>query len=387
MHFLVFESKRLSYDSSWCFMEMLKRSLKQLGANVTVFMLEEIEKQEEGLLGLCSMNFDGIFDVNSILPSVKIDEEYYLNLFDAPFYQLIVDHPMHVHPSLKAPIKKHIVLCLDRQHKEYLEKYYPWIQKVYYMPFAGIPAEEFLEKTPVLPMKERPYDILFPGTYTPLDYCRRQMDSHGEHYCEIAAEILQEYQNGSTEAIDFWYQEKAESDGSFFAMKMFKARFIDRYIREWYREQVIKALLRQKIMVDVVGFRWEMYQGEGREYLRIHKPCSYTQQLAMLGQSRMVLNVQPLFQDGPHDRVINAMMNHSVSVTDSSVFLQEQFTHSKEIFIYDKNHPETMAEWVQDQRKNNGLLTEMEQQGYQKASSAHTWYQRVEDFLAEVNAI
>lgn len=377
MHFLVFESKRLSYDSSWCFMEMLQESLKKLGAQVTVFCLEEdIESQEKELLELCAMDFDGIFDVNSILTSVKNDEEYYLNCFDAPFYQLIVDHPMHVHPSLMVPLKNHTVLCLDRQHKEYLEKYYPHLKNVYFMPFAGIPAKE---NVPVIPMEERPYDIFFPGTYTPLDYCWQQMDCHGDFYCEAAEMILQEYRQGSTEPIDCLFREKTGGDESLFTMRMYKARYVDRYIRQWYRDHVLQALLRRGITVDVAGFRWEMYQGEGKEYLRIHQPCTYYEQLSMLGQSRMVLNVQPLFQDGPHDRVLNAMMNHSVPVTDSCFFLQEKFTHGKELYLYDKNRPQEMAEWVGCALEDAALLEEMAGHAYEKASAAHTWYHRVKE--------
>lgn len=380
MHFLIFKSKRLSYDSSWCFMDMMQRSFEQLGAQVTVFELEEdIESQEKELLELCSMDFDGIFDVNSILPSVKNDEEYYLNCFDAPFYQLIVDHPMHVHPSLMVPLKNHIVLCLDREHKEYLERYYPHLQSVYFFPFAGISSGE-----EIIPIKERTFDILFPATYTPLDYYRQQMDCHGDYFCEMADEILREYRQGSIESIDVLFHRLSDSDESFFAMKLYKARFVDRYIRQWYREQVLRALLRQKITVDVVGFRWEMYQGEGREYLRIHEPCSYLQQLSMLGQSKMVLNVQPLFQDGPHDRVMNAMMNYSVSVTDTCRFLQEQFTQEKEIFLYDKNKPEEMAQWVKKQLQTPFALEKMVEQAYQKALSRHTWLHRVEGIYGRV---
>lgn len=406
MNFLVFQSKRLSYDSSWCFMEMLRRALEHLGAQVVVFPLEEeIESREKELLSLCSMDFDGIFDVNSILPSLKYGEEYYLNCFDAPFYQLIVDHPMHVHPSLMVPLKNHVVLCLDRQHKEYLQKQYPHLKKVYYMPFAGIPAEEFLTgeldspdkeadrllqvnkgKSCVLPMEARPYNILFPGTYTPLDYFWQQMDAHGDYYSEIAEEILREYRQGGTEAIDVLYREKAGSDGDFFAMKMYKARFVDRYIRQWYREQVLRALLRQKITVDVVGMRWEMYQGEGREYLRIHEPCTYAGQLSMLAQSKLVLNVQPLFQDGPHDRVMNAMMNRSVPVTDSCCFLEEQFICGRELYIYDRNQPDIMAEWVRSALKDVPALEDMAENAFKKVSEGHTWYSRVAALWHDIQA-
>lgn len=387
MKILLFESKRLSYDSSWCFMEMFRRGLERLGADVTVCLLENIQRQEKELESFCSMGFEAVFDINSALVAAEMDGNYYLDCLDAPFYHIIVDHPLHVHAALQIPLQNYHVICLDHYHKEYLEKYYPHIKKVYVMPFGGILAEEFNDEYKILPMEKRPYHILFPGTYTPLVYYQQQMDAKGEFYREIAEEILLEYQRGSQKTIDELFMEKSESDGSFFAMKMHKARFIDRYIREWYREQILESLLSRDVVVDVVGFRWEMYHGSGSHNLRIHEPCSYAQQLAMLGQSKMVLNVQPLFLDGIHDRVMNAMMNQSVAVTDGCCWLQENFSETEEFFRYDKNHPEEMASWVKENREENPKLEDLTQKVYRKVKDGHSWYERVKVLMQEIGIV
>ena len=115
MKVLIFQSKRLSYDSSWCFAEMLCRSMKRQGISVRPFLLsEDIAGQEEELRALTREHFDGIFDINSRLPNVMLDDRYYLDYFDAPFFHMIIDHPMHLHYSLQIPLRNYYVLCLDR---------------------------------------------------------------------------------------------------------------------------------------------------------------------------------------------------------------------------------------------------------------------------------
>lgn len=384
MNLLLFESKRLSYDSSWCFMEMLRRGFEKLGARVTVFILEDVDRQEEELLALCRQKFDAVFDTNSALVSAKIDDDnYFMDCFDAPFYHLIVDHPLHVHGALNVPLKDYHVICLDAYHKTYIEQYYPHIKDVIVMPFGGIWAGEFAGEQ-WISMEDRPIQILFPGTYTPLEYYREQMEAHGEHYWEVAQEMLKEYQQGSKRPVHEIFQEKVHGDEDFFALKLHKARYIEKYIREWYRQRILETLLQQNIVVDVVGFRWEMYQGEYADKLRRHSPCTYGKQLEMLGQSKMVLNVQPLFLDGVHDRVMNAMMNHSVAVTDSCEFLERNFLPEKEIVSFDKNAPEDMAFWVVENQKEHEKLQEISHKAYKKCKENHSWYQRAEYLLANI---
>ena len=91
MRVLVFESKRLGYDSSWCFAEMICRGLEQCGVSVKRFILEEdIAGQERELRKLTEEHFDGMIDINSLLPHVLLDDRYFPDYFDAPFFQFIV---------------------------------------------------------------------------------------------------------------------------------------------------------------------------------------------------------------------------------------------------------------------------------------------------------
>jgi hypothetical protein len=396
---LVFQSGRLSYDSSRCFAEMICRSLTQCGVQVQTFEMQEdifgqgnLASYETKLKELTKQHFDGILDINSKLPNVLLDDIYFPDYFDAPFYQLIVDHPMHLHRSLQIPLKQYRVICLDRYHKEYIRKYYPHIQQVYVMPFGGISWQSFAlqndspstPKEETIPMRKRSCAVLFPGTYTPLDYYREQMDSVSDSQWEICTRILHKYRQGQSGSFEEFFGAEVGGDEEFFPLMMHKARLIDRYVREWYREEVIKALLRLGITVDVMGFRWEMFSCEGDSRLRIHSPVSYPEQLAVLGQSRMTLNVQPLFRDGVHDRVMNSMANGSVALTDHCEFLEQHFSDGKELVFFEKNDLENTLQNIPELLHDTDALEEIAAGAYKKYVTAHTWNQRVETLLKEI---
>lgn len=383
MKVLIFQSKRLSYDSSWCFAKMLCRSLKRQGISVRLFLLsEDIAGQEEELRALTLDHFDGIFDINSRLPNVMLDDRYYLDYFDAPFFHMIVDHPMHLHYSLQIPLQNYYVLCLDRYHQNYIKTYYPHIKEVIFFPFAGILAGDFTPDIPLnIPVKDRPVDLLFPGTYTPLGYYREQMENISNDQWEMTEHILSKMKQGSTGTIDELYRQEILPDTDFFPLKLHKSRLIDRYIREWYREEILQALLEAGIHVHVMGFRWEMYDTKHSSRLVLHPPCSYVEQLCALTESKMILNVQPLFQDGPHDRVMNAMMNRSVAITDSCDYLAEHFKAGEDLILYDKNNPQEAAQQISGLLKDADRLEMIAANGYQKTVQMHTWDQRIHNFV------
>ncbi len=383
MRILVFQSRRLSYGSSWCFMEMFGRGMRQCGVSVKFFALgEDITGQERELRALTREHFDGIFDMNSRLVHVMLDERYYLDYFDAPFFHWIVDHPMHVHASLRIPLRQYRVICLDRYHKEYIERYYPHIEKVYVLAFAGIPASEFTgECTGAVPMRRREYDVLFPGTYMSSAYYKKQMIDISDFQCEAAERILSEYRLGSRKPIDELFAGEV-SGRELFAIQMHHARLIDRYIRAWYRESVLNALLGAGIRVDVAGAHWEAFRPEAGGDLHIHPPCSYPDQLMMLEQSRMVLNVQPLFMDGVHDRVVNAMANRSVALTDHCEFIERNFVDGRDLVLFDRNDPQEAASQILELLHAEDRLEEIAASAHGQVDARHSWYACAEGFCS-----
>ena len=54
-----------------------------------------------------------------------------------------------------------------------------------------------------------------------------------------------------------------------------------------------------------------------------------------MNRAKITLNVMPWFKNGAHDRVFNAMLNGSVSLTDGSVYLDDEVLCDDNCIKYD----------------------------------------------------
>lgn len=294
---LVIESRRLCYDSSQVMMRRFCQALEQCHIQVVSCYTEELQKNIQILESFLTQGFDAVFDVNSLLPGVYHDDMLFLDRLQIPFFHFILDHPMHLHMSLKVPVKNCVVICLDQDHKTYIQNHYPHIRKVLVFPMAGIVSKE------TIPFSKRRIPVLFPATYIPMSFLEEKV---------LETSITADQ----------------------FSQRMYEARFLDRYLRQKIRNFVVDTLLWEGIDLHVIGENWEYYPNYSAKNLHIHKSCSYGQCIDYMADSKVVINVQPLFRNAPHDRITNAMLNGAVSFTDPCTFLQENFADGIEYLSY-----------------------------------------------------
>ncbi len=415
---LVFISKELSYSSSAYFMRRIADAVEENGICTKVCELGDIEQSEELLMELLKEDYIAVFDMNSSLPAVTIDERHYLDLFNAPFYDFLVDHPLHLHTTLGQKINNYNVVCLDKAHAEYIRNIYKHIRNVYVMGFAGSYANSGSSA-----LSEDKYTVLFPATYTPLSYYHDLLETAGPFYTSVAQRILDIY-TSDDEVHEFFdaYMEASGSDENLIGVKLFKARYVERYIRQYYRDKILDAILSSGIVVDTIGMRWEMYNGSAKENIVSHGAKSYAETIDMIACSKIVLNVQPLFMDAAHDRVLNAMINRSVCITDRCDFISREFdeyicgdetineTNNKiinkqeqiksinnscgidnkktltdyDLITFNRNHPERMIPVLKELIGDTGLTDRISDNAFEKVSQNHTWKKHIQNLLKEM---
>ena len=95
----------------------------------------------------------------------------------------------------------------------------------------------------------------------------------------------------------------------------------------------------------------------------------------------MLLNILPNFKDGIHDRVLTAMCNGSVSITDSSTYLKEQFQDGEDIVFYELNQMEKLPDRILQLQKDEAKMAQIAQKGYQKVQSGFSWDERIDEVL------
>ena len=156
---LICALKSVCYNSYLYFEDRLGSELEKLGCEVTYFRASE--EPIEHLERYVGASFDAVLEFNSDLPKIKMDDgSYFLDHIQAPFYDVLLDHPLYHHDMLKQQLMDFHVICLDINHRDYILKNYPHIKSVDVVSMTG-------ESAAICPpMAERSTDVLFLGTYT-----------------------------------------------------------------------------------------------------------------------------------------------------------------------------------------------------------------------------
>ena len=361
-------TRDLCYFSADFFAAQITKALERQGAEVVRLPLPEtivdgkpvttdfspLEKYE-------GQHFDAIIDINSKLPYLEAEPGVrYLDTFDAPFFNIILDHPLYHHPGLAFRLKRYCCIAIDRCHNAYIEKYYPWIMKTFCLPLAGTSAAEAADadrmgsdaKAVAPDSRERIPRLLFPGTFEP-EPClfeeaeklpawagRIVKDLYGawnpeEAPMEDAVEAyLRDLRPMQADEILGWFEmnertaaaaaRKENAGGNpllsreLFPLVMNYLYPLDRLTRFEMRKRVITALADAGAALDIQGEGWETTGILDRPNVHAVTPMPIGPAIETMAEYRAVLDINPNFYAGLHDRVSTALINHCLTFSNMS---------------------------------------------------------------------
>ena len=137
--------------------------------------------------------------------------------------------------------------------------------------------------------------------------------------------------------------------------------------------------------VHVFGANWEKLDCSSHDYIiKNGREVDSVTCAEAIADARISLNVMPWFKDGTHDRVFTAMLQHTLSLTDDSRYLRENFTDKKELVFYSLEKREELPELVKKLLEKPEKCMEIAERGYESAVQEHTWKQRAEAILMDL---
>lgn len=380
---LIFISRILCYESNYFFVSEIEKELCNLGFEVEVCETNGNEADlEEMLMQYVGKTFRAIIDMNSRLQRLEMDEGgRYLDQIDAPFYNYIVDHPLYHHPVIKIGLKNSNIICIDRNHVDYIKKYYPGIKNTIFMPLGAMEAFNHI------PYEERKIDVLFAGTYEPSQSILEQImqSAYQVEIMDMIALLKSKVWMTQEEALKVLQQQnEQDKNQDEFGDKLNSYYLVDKYLRAYYRELLIELLLEHKIKVTVLGYGWETFNSLHKEYLIIKEHVSFPISLEIMANSKIVLNIMPWFKDGIHDRVLCAMANQAVCITDSSSYIEEQFVDGKDLMLYSIDKMKQVPPMIADLLLDTNRAKQIALCGYQKVKKKHMWKNRLEETIERI---
>ena len=293
---------------------------------------------------------------------------------------ILMDPPFRFHPYLTNHPQRYLLFCCDFEHVAYVKKYFSdSVPYVLFMPHVGAANKE--SASPIS-FAKRKYDILFTATYyRPADHLKEAEKLCGGSaamYTLLQAVYKNLQQDSSLtmeQAVLYTLQQKGISFETRFLLSLLRLTVpIDWAIRMYHRERIVSILADAGFDLYLLGRGWENHPSAGRTNVhRIADRIPYGETLSYMAQARVNLNVMPWFKAGTHDRIFNTLLQHSVPLTDTSLWLTQNFTDGEDIAFYDLDHSEQLPDIV------SRLLTDTErseaiiQKGYEKTAASLTW--------------
>ena len=304
------------------------------------------------------------------------------HLFDelgVPMVNIVVDHPFYYHKFLPYLPHDYMQISIDKEHEDYIKRFFPEIKRGPFLPLAG---STICEEGKLLGWDERPVDVIFTGNYNPPEkhepLIKRNGPEYEKFYRDLLDDIITNTDLTMSCAIEKHIKESFPDEVNEESLKdTFPYMImIDLYIRHYFRAEAVKALVDGGVKVDVYGAGWECLSVKHPENLIIHPATDSLTCLKKTCEAKVSLNVMPWFKHGAHDRVFSSMLNGAVCVTDKSSYLTSELAGDKEVIFYDlaKLHelPDKVNDILSDREKWHAVQTD----AYKKAIASHTWEQR-----------
>ncbi|MEZ3469464.1 MAG: glycosyltransferase, partial [Schaedlerella sp.] len=316
------------------------------------------------------------------------------NVYQTVVIDILMDPPLRFHPSLEKHPQNYLLFCCDLDHVEYVKKYFSQtVSHVDFMPHVGIIPNKTI---PDIPYREKKYDILFSGTYyrpetmfTKIE----EMFGKGTDTYHFYLDVFECLVNDSSFTIEQAIIHNIENlnvgiDQNNLKLLLGCSESIDWAIRMYQRDRVIKTLADTGLELHLLGRGWENHSSAGCPNVhRIDDRIPYAETLAYMADARINLNVFPWFKAGTHDRIFNALLQHSLPLTDPSRWITENFTDGEDIALYDLKHLEQLPEIAGEFLREADRAEAMIKRGYEKVIRNFTWSHCADWILNAIHTI
>lgn len=301
---------------------------------------------------------------------------------EIPCVNILVDHPYWYHDILMRTPKTGIVLCIDRNHARYVERFYPHIPCTGFLPHGGTPYEGVLK-----PLRERKIDVLYAGSLL-ADYALSQKPdfSHfpfpAEEICETAVARLLAHPDCTVETAleDALLHAGIVLSDEQLRLFISSCVYIERVVSSHYREKIVGSAAKAGVSLALYGDGWSSCDWIRLPNVHYGGRIPPEAVLEKMEDSKIVLNTVPWFKDGSHERVFNAMLRGAAAVSETSLYFEECLADGS-WFSFDlfPDSLNTLSDRIGSLLSDPQKLQDIACAGYRLAVSAHTWQARAEE--------
>lgn len=318
----------------------------------------------------CTLMFNGI-PMNDQLDSISNDLQIpnISLLIDAPFYFLhVMDQPYI------------IFTCFDRTGTELYKKM--GFQKMLFFPHATHTQEPVDHRT------KRFYQaVMFTTGIDPEMERRKWKEKLSPSLCKLMDAAAEAVLHGHVPLTPLAFIELLDSSkqvinlGGIPLKDIFHA--IETYVRGRDRLDLIRSI--KDTRVDLFGNGWGGLIKQ--DNVVEHGPVGFDEALAIMRESRVVLNSCPTIRDGSHERVLAGLMGGASVLSSQSRYLEEQFPKGSGVRFYLPGDYASVDSVLAEMLLDEEIRLQEALAGRALVEKGHTWEVRARQLREEAGPI
>lgn len=380
------------------FGKQMGMEFERQGISVFYFNLEDAKNEAKkvgkfirsGETVMLTFNFEALEREEYIYQEQK---GYIWQGYDLPIYNIIVDHPYYYHDRLMdleeddrnrpGLLAQYHHISIDRFHQRYFKRFYPKFKEAGFLPLAGTDSMPGIELPPI---DTRSNDIIFTGNYTEPEFFESYAHHLNEEYAAFYHGMMDELVANPWKTVEevelsHCYREMGVQKDEDMRLPMHKMIFIDLYVRNYFRGEVIRTLVDNGFSIKVIGAGWEKLKVRQPNRMQIMGQTDSLTCLNEIRNSKVSVNVMPWFRDGAHDRVFNSILNGAVCFTDESKYQKEVLPEGCGVSYYVLGDENEICSKMEKMLCNDKSLEELLQGGIEQVRNHHTWANRTQRLL------
>ena len=339
---------------------------------------EFLQKPVKAAIGFNNLGFN-----MEIIPGQNIWDQ-----LGIPFVNILVDHPFCYDQALSDAPGTAIVLTIDKNHMNYINRFYPRIATTGFLPLAGR-TECMVPKD----IKDRSIDVIYlGGTSRPFieqvrpDYAKYDFDARaiGDEAYEM---MLRDSSMTTEDAIEktLLAHDIRMSDEELKTF-LYEMRYVDMMIVTHYREAVLESIARAGINVSVYGVGWDGCDWIDLPNVDFHRRIPASETYALMEEAKIVLSTMTWFKDGAHDRIYSGMLCGACVVSDTSQYMKENYKYypdgsaeDAELAMFELYETDRLPEMIQKLLSDNDMMQTIADNGRRRAMITETWSARANE--------
>jgi hypothetical protein len=312
-------------------------------------------------------------------------------ILGAPHISHLVDHPFSHLNRVEAAGPMSALLTIDQSHADAIDAAFApgRFGFVGFCPHAAIGAPRPIAVDAAAYGEERPIPVLFAGTFYKAGEpqwvglapgLRRIFDDATD--MAMSAEWM-----SATLALDAAMRAHGlDPDSPEHRAFRIHSGAVHEHVRQHRRFEALKSAARAGVPLHVYGSGYEKHLYRFKNIVYGGK-ADFHDVLRLMGQSRVVLNLNANFGAGSHERPLTALMAGAAAWTDASAFYDDHFREGEELGVFrwralDEGMAD-LAELSRDPARARALA----QAGQARVVAEHRWDHRLPTIIAAADAV